>query len=104
MPKRPALHPPLDLRGLLDAVRLMERGLDAGAALDMGLTNKSFDPYEQTLVRDLIRARIPKNWKGRSCLQTDIKMQEYDGGGAAGPQHDMDCGKGPLLPAGIHGL
>ena len=51
---------PLDLRGLLDAVRLMERGLDAGAALDMGLTNKSFDPYEQTLVRDLIRARIPK--------------------------------------------
>lgn len=35
-------------------------GLDAGAALDMGLTNKSFDPYEQTLVRDLIRARIPK--------------------------------------------
>ena len=51
---------PLDLRGLLDAGRLMERGLDAGAALDMGLTNKSFDPYEQTLVRDLIRARIPK--------------------------------------------
>lgn len=44
----------------MDAVRLMERGLDAGAALDMGLTNKSFDPYEQTLVRDLIRARIPK--------------------------------------------
>ncbi|MCD7990456.1 MAG: AAA family ATPase [Clostridia bacterium] len=51
---------PLDLRGLLDAVRLMEKGLDAGTALDMGLTNKSFDPYEQTLVRDLIRARIPK--------------------------------------------
>ena len=47
-------------RQLLDAVRLMEKGLDAVAALDMGLTNKSFDPYEQTLVRDLIRARIPK--------------------------------------------
>ena len=47
-------------RQLLDAVRLMEKGLDAGAALDMGLTNKSFDPYEQNLVRDLIRARIPK--------------------------------------------
>lgn len=51
---------PLDLRGLLDAVRLMKRGLDAGASLDMGLTNKSFDSYEQTLVRDLIKARIPK--------------------------------------------
>ena len=51
---------PLDLRGLLDAIGLMKRGLNAGAALDMGLTNKSFDTYEQTLVRDLIRARIPK--------------------------------------------
>lgn len=61
---------PLDLRGLLDAVGLMKRGLDPGAALDMGLTNKSFDPYEQTLVRDLIRSRIPKKIE-RDKLFTD---------------------------------
>lgn len=50
----------LDLRGLLDALDLMSRGLDAGAALDMGITNKSFDRYEQDLIRDLIKGRIPK--------------------------------------------
>ncbi|MDO4269195.1 MAG: MoxR family ATPase [Eubacteriales bacterium] len=59
---------PLDLRGLLDALSLAQRGLDLHSALDMGLTNKSFDPYEQGLVRDMIRGRIPKKlnlWDGR---------------------------------------
>lgn len=58
----------LDLRGLLDALSLAGRGLDIHSALDMGLTNKSFDSYEQGLVRDMIRGRIPKNknlWDGR---------------------------------------
>ena len=50
---------PLDLRGLLDAIDLMQLGLAPAAALDMGITNKSFDPYERQLVHDLIAARIP---------------------------------------------
>ena len=37
----------LDLRGMLDALRLIRKGLRAGAALDMGITNKAFDSYEQ---------------------------------------------------------
>ena len=49
----------LDLRGMLDALRLMRRGVPAGAALDMGITNKAFDSYEQSLIRDAIAARIP---------------------------------------------
>lgn len=48
----------LDLRGLLDSLSLIACGLDVHAALDMGITNKTFDPYEQTLIRDTIRARI----------------------------------------------
>ena len=50
----------LDLRGLLGAVGLMEKGLDIFTALDMGITNKTFDTYEQTLIRDTIRIRISK--------------------------------------------
>ena len=50
----------LDLRGLLGSIGLMEKGLDIYTALDMGITNKSFDPYEQTLIRDTIRARISR--------------------------------------------
>ena len=49
----------LDLRGLLDAVDLMGLGLNPAAALDMGITNKSFDPYERQLIHDMIAARIP---------------------------------------------
>lgn len=48
----------LDLRGLLDAFALTERGLDIHAALDMGISNKTFDPYEKALIKDAIRARI----------------------------------------------
>lgn len=50
----------LDLRGLLDAVRLIHEGLAPALALDMGLTNKTFDTYEQSLVRDIIASRISR--------------------------------------------
>jgi len=49
----------LDLRGLLDALKLMQKGLEANCALDMGITNKVFDNYERGLIRDVIAARIP---------------------------------------------
>ena len=51
----------LDLRGLVDAIELMEKGLAPLSALDMGITNKSFEDYEQKLLRDVIAARIPKS-------------------------------------------
>lgn len=59
----------LDLRGLLGAIALMEKGLEVHTALDMGITNKSFDPYEQTLIKDTIRARI-----SRKAEKKDIFM------------------------------
>lgn len=48
----------LDLRGLLDAVELIQWGLKAQTAFEMGIVNKAFDSYEQTLIRDVIRGRI----------------------------------------------
>ena len=50
----------LDLRGLIGSIGMMEKGLNIYKALDMGITNKSFDEYEQTLIRDTIRARISR--------------------------------------------
>ena len=49
----------LDLRGLLAAVTLVQRGLSLGQALELGLVNKSFDAFERQLVQDLITARLP---------------------------------------------
>ena len=51
----------IDLRGLLDAIRLMQHGLEPLAALDMGLTNKTFDDYEPVLIHDLIAMRLSKH-------------------------------------------
>ena len=48
----------LDLRGLLDALDLMREGVPAGAALDMGITYKAFDSYEQGLIRDAVAMRL----------------------------------------------
>ncbi len=49
----------LDLRGLLDAVALIGRGVSSGAALEMCIVNKTFDAYERGLVMDVISSRIP---------------------------------------------
>lgn len=48
----------VDLRGLLASINLMTRGLATAKALQMGITNKSFDDFERTLVEDVIRLRI----------------------------------------------
>lgn len=49
----------VDLRGLQDAIGLMQLGISIRTALDMGIVNKCFDPHEQQLIRDVITARIP---------------------------------------------
>ena len=51
----------LDLRGLLDAIALMKKGVKSGDALEMCIVNKTFDEYERSLVMDVIRARIPED-------------------------------------------
>jgi nitric oxide reductase NorQ protein len=51
----------VDLRGLLDAVKLVRRGVTSGEALEMTVTNKSFDSYERKLIHDVIHVRIPED-------------------------------------------
>ena len=51
----------LDLRGLLAALHLMEKGICAGQALRLGVINKAFEPFEQQLAADTVWARIPES-------------------------------------------
>lgn len=51
----------VDLRGLIDALRLMRKGVKSGDALDMCIVNKTFDAYERKLIHDVINARIPSD-------------------------------------------
>ena len=57
----------LDLRGLLSALHLMEKGIPSGRALELGIVNKAFDPFERQLVADAVWARIPRD-AGRAQL------------------------------------
>ena len=59
----------LDLRGLMDAITLMQAGLEAHSALSMGIVNKSFDEYEPGLISDVINLHIPGNYKKQDIFE-----------------------------------
>ena len=50
---------PLDLRGLLASIHMMDRGLMPVRALELGMVNKCFDDYERQLVDDMVSVRLP---------------------------------------------
>ena len=59
----------LDLRGLIDAIRLVEKGISSGDALEMCIVNKTFDAYERRLVMDVIKSRIPTDLKREDVFE-----------------------------------
>lgn len=58
----------VDLRGLLDALRLVSFGLPVRQALDMGITNKCFDEEERNLVEDSMSLRISPHMTGEALF------------------------------------
>lgn len=54
---------PLDLRGLIGAIKAMRAGLPPRSALNMGIVNKSFDLFEREMVEDIVETRIPEDWE-----------------------------------------
>ena len=48
----------VDIRGLFDALDLVNEGLELNDALAMTLANKLFDPFEEELLADLFKARF----------------------------------------------
>ena len=53
---------PLDLRGLLAAMKIVDTGLSPWQAVQMGVINKTFDVFEKEIVEDVVRTRIPREW------------------------------------------
>ena len=47
---------------------MMERGLSPVRALRLGIVNKCFDSYEQTLVSDLVATRLPESLEAGRVL------------------------------------
>ena len=53
---------PLDLRGMIAALKTVRCGLKPRTAVTMGITNKSFDVFEKEIVGDIVMTRIPEDW------------------------------------------
>lgn len=62
---------PVDLRGLLSALHLIRRGLLPRHALEMGIVHKTFDRFEQDLVRDILLLRFPDTVKASDLFERE---------------------------------
>lgn len=52
----------VDIRGMIGALKTIQAGLKPTAAVNMGVTNKSFDIFEREIVEDIVMTRIPEDW------------------------------------------
>ena len=73
-------HAP-DLRGIFDAIDLVREDLSLNSALQLTIANKLFDPYEEEILRDLIKTRFEENLYFKDIFQEWfllwlIKIQE----------------------------
>ena len=60
---------PVDLRGLISAIRTIRIGLSPSLAVMMGLTNKSFDLFERDIIGDVVMTRIPPEWSASNVFK-----------------------------------
>lgn len=71
-----------DLRGIFDAIDLVKENLSLSSALELTIANKLFDPYEEEILKDLIKTRFEDNLFYRDIftewfdLLWQIKIQE----------------------------
>lgn len=71
-----------DLRGIFDAIDLVKEDLSLSSALELTIANKLFDPYEEEILKDLIKTRFKDNLFYRDIftewfdLLWQIKIQE----------------------------
>lgn len=58
----------IDLRGLMGALKMMRGGLAPLKAVNMGITNKSFDGFEREMIADIVMTRIPASWTSKDVF------------------------------------
>ena len=58
----------VDIRGMIGAMKTIQTGLHPTAAVNMGITNKSFDIFEREIVEDIVMTRIPEDWTRRDVF------------------------------------
>ena len=59
----------LDLRGILGALKTIQRGLKPRLAVQIGVVNKCFDIFEKEIVQDVVLTRIPDTWTPQDVFE-----------------------------------
>ena len=84
---------PLDLRGLLAAMKIVRTGLSPWQAVRMGIVNKTFDVFEKEIVEDVVRTRIPLSWTWEDVYEAAKKLNKD---GVYGIDLNWDLGEGQI--------
>ena len=69
----------VDLRGLLDAIGLIEMGIKPRRALKSGLVNKAFDEYERKIVEDTLNTTASSTWKAEDIFDKELFVVDFSG-------------------------
>lgn len=60
----------VDLRGIIDAIGLIDRGIKPLVAVHSCVVNKTFDDFERTKVLDVVKTLIPDTWDRHQVFKT----------------------------------
>ena len=60
----------VDLRGIINALGLIDRGINPRAAVVSCIVNKAFDEFERTKINDVVATLIPETWKRSDLFST----------------------------------
>ena len=60
----------VDLRGVINALGLIDRGINPRAAITSCIVNKAFDEFERTKINDVVTTLIPETWTRNDLFST----------------------------------
>jgi len=60
----------VDLRGVINALGLIDRGINPRAAITSCIVNKAFDEFERTKINDVVATLIPETWTRNDLFST----------------------------------
>ena len=60
----------VDLRGVINALGLIDRGINPRAAVTSCIVNKAFDEFERTKINDVVTTLIPETWTRNDLFST----------------------------------
>lgn len=69
----------VDLRGIIDSIRMMDYGVSPLDAITCCVVNKCFDTYEKTKVQDVVNTLISKTWTRNDIFTDGLKEEPASG-------------------------